>query len=184
MSGSSNDSARRVFEEMLKSSEFAQYVGTLMLHNRPELVPNVGQPSTRSGTAGFPRVAKPDKFDGLRATPDEVSNFVFALQQYVNQFEFPTEAAKIIGASSYLKGASLTWYKSKCHPVTRICTIETFAEFCLQLESSFMNVNVEDNARDKLADWKQKTSVRAANMDFRLYMSLIPGPHNMADVID
>eukprot|EP01135_Chromosphaera_perkinsii_P009056 Nk52_evm1s1593 gene=Nk52_evmTU1s1593 len=47
-----------------------------------------------------------------------------------------------------------------------------------------MNVNVEDNARDKLADWKQKTSVRAANMDFRLYMSLIPGPHNMADVID
>ncbi len=130
-----------------------------------------GSQTTRAPPQARLKPSKPDMYDGRAGT--DVDNFLFAVHQYCDLANEPSETSRITFAASLLKGAAATWWRALASTQPGQLPA-TWQDFCTLMKAQFQPINSVKIARDKLAVLKQVGSVRDYAFRFRTLLLEIP----------
>ncbi|XP_012852904.1 PREDICTED: uncharacterized protein LOC105972488 [Erythranthe guttata] len=128
------------------------------------------------GATSSPRVAcpKPTGFNGVRDTK-EVENFLWRMDQNFEGIGLVDETTKVRTASLYLSDTAMLWWRRKHADIEKgICRIDTWEEFKRELKRHFYPENVVYEARRKLRELKQRSSIREYVKEFTTLTLQIP----------
>ncbi|PHT84835.1 hypothetical protein T459_13278 [Capsicum annuum] len=102
---------------------------------------------------------KPNVFKGERNAQD-VENFIWQLESYFEHVKIVDGAARIRIATMYLSDVAMLWWRRKKVDMERgLCTITDWDQFTDELKEQFYPQNVVDEARRKLRELKQTSSI-------------------------
>eukprot|EP01135_Chromosphaera_perkinsii_P006835 Nk52_evm1s615 gene=Nk52_evmTU1s615 len=127
-----------------------------------------------SGTSSAPvrnsrsnfKPSKPEKYDG---TESRTTAHLFEIHQYLAWCDLTSDDERIRAASTYLTGQASLWYRNTLAEAARrkVTPFASFDDYCMQLEKAHVILEPTcKTARDKLASWKQRTSVNSAIREF------------------
>ncbi|XP_015166051.1 uncharacterized protein [Solanum tuberosum] len=103
---------------------------------------------------------KPKEFRGERNAQD-VENFLWQMDAYFEHVCMASEAAKIRTAAMYLSNTAMLWWRRKKADMERgVCSIDDWEQFKGELKRQFYPQNVVHEARRKLRELKQTSSIR------------------------
>ncbi|PHT78431.1 hypothetical protein T459_16483 [Capsicum annuum] len=102
---------------------------------------------------------KPNVFKGERNAQD-VENFIWQLESYFEHVKIIDGAARIRIATMYLSDVAMLWWRRKKVDMERgLCSITHWDQFTDELKEQFYPQNVVDEARRKLRELKQTSSI-------------------------
>ncbi|KAF3674003.1 putative polyprotein P3-like [Capsicum annuum] len=102
---------------------------------------------------------KPNVFNGERNAQD-VENFIWQLESYFEHVKIVDGVARIRIATMYFSDvAMLWWHRKKVYMERGLCTIADWDQFKDELKEQFYPQNVVDEARRKLWELKQTSSI-------------------------
>nr|XP_010315745.1 uncharacterized protein LOC101248530 [Solanum lycopersicum] len=117
---------------------------------------------------------KPKEFRGDRSAQD-VENFIWKMESYFEHVDMRTEAAKIRTAAMYLTDTTMLWWRCKKADMERgACQIDDWEQFKTELKRQFYPQNVVHEARRKLRELKQTSSIREYVKEFTKLTLQIP----------
>ncbi|XP_012832304.1 PREDICTED: uncharacterized protein LOC105953208 [Erythranthe guttata] len=128
------------------------------------------------GATSSPRVdcPKPTGFNGVRDAK-EVENFLWRMEQYFEGIGLVDETTKVRTSSLYLSDTAMLWWRRKHADIEKgICRIDTWEEFKRELKRHFYPENVVYEARRKLRELKQRSSIREYVTEFTTLTLQIP----------
>ncbi|XP_012844529.1 PREDICTED: uncharacterized protein LOC105964566 [Erythranthe guttata] len=128
------------------------------------------------GVTSSPRVdcLKPTGFNGVRDAK-EVENFLWRMEQYFEGIGLVDETTKVRTSSLYLSDTAMLWWRRKHADIEKgICRIDTWEEFKRELKRHFYPENVVYEARRRLRELKQRSSIREYVTEFTTLTLQIP----------
>lgn len=123
------------------------------------------------------RIPKPPVFDGMREP--SALNWSYQMETYLQAHRIPLDTTTAVTtAAGFLSGGALTWYRLRQQvDVLRGISqpFSTWSAFRDALIARFTSISPEDAARQRLAQLRQRTSVRQYAQDFNLCVLELPG---------
>nr|XP_016497969.1 PREDICTED: uncharacterized protein LOC107816746 [Nicotiana tabacum] len=117
---------------------------------------------------------KPKEFRGDRNAQD-VENFLWRMEDYFEHLNIVDEAAKVRAATMYLTDTAMLWWRRKMADMEKgICSIKSWGKFKHELKRQFYPQNIVNEARRKLRELKQTTSIREYVKEFTKLILQIP----------
>ena len=117
---------------------------------------------------------KPKEFRGERSAQD-VENFIWQMESYFEHVDMHTETAKIRTAAMYLSDTAMLWWRRKKADMERgACQIDDWEQFKTELKRQFYPQNVVHEARRRLRELKQTSSIRDYVKEFTKLTLQIP----------
>ncbi|XP_060216861.1 uncharacterized protein LOC132644288 [Lycium barbarum] len=105
-------------------------------------------------------VPKPKNFKGERNAQD-VEEFIWQMDAYFEHVNINEEVARIRTAAMYLSDTALLWWRrKKAEMEIGACSIENWEQFKKELKRQFYPQNVVHEARRKLRELKQTSTIR------------------------
>ena len=132
--------------------------------------------SEGNGSKGLEKsdIPKPKEFAGKREAK-EVDNFLWQLEQYFAAREILDGAARVQAASYFLSDVAMLWWRRKSQEMKEgTCVIDTWEAFQRELKRQFYPENVAYEARRKLRELRQKSSVREYVKEFTTLYLMVP----------
>ncbi|XP_070050721.1 uncharacterized protein [Nicotiana tomentosiformis] len=117
---------------------------------------------------------KPKEFRGKRNAQD-VEKFIWKMEDYFEQLNIVDEASKIRAAIMYLADTAILWWRrNKANMEKGTCSIKSWEQFKYELKRQFYPQNVVNEARRKLRELKQTTSISEYMKEFTKLILQIP----------
>jgi hypothetical protein len=117
----------------------------------------------KASSSSFAKPVKPETFSGRRDGP-EVDRWLFQLKQY---FEFTKmkDKEQVPYAALLLRDNAATWWQVRIQSAEQrlAAPIKDWDDFAQALKAQFKPANATERARDRLANAKQTSSIRAYN---------------------
>jgi hypothetical protein len=129
-----------------------------------------------SDTAAI-RIPKPPVFSGVR--DPSALNWTYQMETYMQAHRINLETPlAVTTAAGFLSGGALTWYRLRQQVDVARGIAQPFADWAAFREAlitRFTPMSPEDTARQRLAQLRQRTSVRQYAQDFNMCMLELPG---------
>ncbi|XP_070049262.1 uncharacterized protein [Nicotiana tomentosiformis] len=117
---------------------------------------------------------KSKEFRGERDA-QEVEKFIWKMEDYFEHLYIADKAAKIWAATVYLAETAMLWWRRKKADMEKgICSIKSWDQFKFELKRQFYPQNVVNEARKKLRELRQTTSISEYVENFTKLIMQIP----------
>ena len=117
-------------------------------------------------------VARPDPFSGT-GTINELDMWVFSMESYLQMHSITDQGTRIFIAAALLKGAALVWFQAFVREANVTGVTLTWKGFRDGLFANFGPTDLNQSARNDIADCKQTSSVREYLSRFRTLSLMI-----------
>ena len=119
-------------------------------------------------------VPKPSPFVGKREAR-AVDDFLWEMEQYLEGVKITDDDSKIKMATRYLKDTAALWWRRRYGDIERgTCTINTWADFVVELKKQFYPENAKNEAKSRLRKLKQSGTIRDYVKEFTTLVLEIP----------
>ena len=149
-------------------------IGVEKLKREHVIGATMGASSSSGGWLAGSDLPKPKPFAGERDAK-EVDNFCWQMGQYLEARGISDEPSKIATASAYLTDMAMLWWRRKHQEIRDgLCRIDSWDVFQKELRRQFFPGNESYEARRKLRELKQRSSVREYVKQFTSLMLMVP----------